>query len=134
MKMLIRILIAPVVSLLLLPCVALSQESGEMSREERRAAWEAMTPEERNAKRTEMRERAEMRDIEIIKSDDENNLLYLKGSIPGSKNTEATWQSKNAEATRTIKPGISLKNSLQVSLGTTPCPSQNDGSGINLLY
>ena len=27
-------------------------------------------------------------DIEIIKSDLENNLLYLKGSIPGSKNTE----------------------------------------------
>ena len=26
--------------------------------------------------------------IEIIKSDAENNLLYLKGSIPGSKNTE----------------------------------------------
>ena len=26
--------------------------------------------------------------IEIIKSDNENNLLYLKGSIPGSKNTE----------------------------------------------
>ena len=25
--------------------------------------------------------------LEIIKSDLENNLLYLKGSIPGSKNT-----------------------------------------------
>ena len=29
-----------------------------------------------------------MQNIEIIKSDVENNLLYLKGSIPGSKNTE----------------------------------------------
>ena len=29
-----------------------------------------------------------MLNIEIIKSDNENNLLYLKGSIPGSKNTE----------------------------------------------
>ena len=29
-----------------------------------------------------------MQNIEIIKSDPENNLLYLKGSIPGSKNTE----------------------------------------------
>jgi len=29
-----------------------------------------------------------MQNIEIIKSDDENSLLYLKGSIPGSKNTE----------------------------------------------
>tara|TARA_Y100000817_G_C16810178_1_gene523895 strand:- start:444 stop:1154 length:711 start_codon:yes stop_codon:yes gene_type:complete len=29
-----------------------------------------------------------MQNIEIIKSDLDNNLLYLKGSIPGSKNTE----------------------------------------------
>ncbi|MBC8298247.1 MAG: 50S ribosomal protein L3 [Pelagibacterales bacterium] len=29
-----------------------------------------------------------MQNIEIIKSDIENNLLYLKGSIPGSKNAE----------------------------------------------
>ncbi len=29
-----------------------------------------------------------MQNIEIIKSDLENNLLYLKGSIPGSKNTQ----------------------------------------------
>ncbi len=29
-----------------------------------------------------------MQNIEIIKSDPENNLLYLKGSIPGSKNTQ----------------------------------------------
>ena len=29
-----------------------------------------------------------MQNIEIIKSDLENSLLYLKGSIPGSKNTE----------------------------------------------
>ena len=29
-----------------------------------------------------------MQNIEIIKSDKDNNLLYLKGSIPGSKNAE----------------------------------------------
>ena len=29
-----------------------------------------------------------VQNIEIIKSDSENNLLYLKGSIPGSKNAE----------------------------------------------
>ena len=29
-----------------------------------------------------------MQNIEIIKTDSDNNLLYLKGSIPGSKNTE----------------------------------------------
>ena len=29
-----------------------------------------------------------IQNIEIIKTDKDNNLLYLKGSIPGSKNTE----------------------------------------------
>jgi large subunit ribosomal protein L3 len=29
-----------------------------------------------------------MQNIEIIKTDLENELLYLKGSIPGAKNTE----------------------------------------------
>ena len=29
-----------------------------------------------------------MQNIEIIKSDKDNNLLYLKGSIPGAKNSE----------------------------------------------
>ena len=29
-----------------------------------------------------------IQNLEIIKSDLENNLLYLKGSIPGSKNSE----------------------------------------------
>ena len=31
-----------------------------------------------------------IQNIEIIKSDLENSLLYLKGSIPGSKNSEVT--------------------------------------------
>ena len=29
-----------------------------------------------------------IQNIEIIKTDSDNDLLYLKGSIPGSKNTE----------------------------------------------
>jgi len=29
-----------------------------------------------------------IQNLEIIKSDNENNLLYVKGSIPGSKNSE----------------------------------------------
>ena len=29
-----------------------------------------------------------MLNLEVIKSDIENNLIYLKGSIPGSKNTQ----------------------------------------------
>ena len=31
---------------------------------------------------------SDFKNLEIIKSDLDNNLLYLKGSIPGSKNTE----------------------------------------------
>ena len=31
-----------------------------------------------------------IQNIEIIKTDEHNNLIYLKGSIPGSKNTEVT--------------------------------------------
>ena len=29
-----------------------------------------------------------IQNLEVIKSDNENSLLYIKGSIPGSKNTE----------------------------------------------
>ena len=29
-----------------------------------------------------------MQNIEIIRTDPENNLIFLKGSIPGSKNSE----------------------------------------------
>jgi len=40
-----------------------------------------------------------MQNIEIIKSDPENDLLFLKGSIPGSKNTEVFIK----KATKNIK-------------------------------
>jgi len=40
-----------------------------------------------------------MQNIEIIKSDPENNLLYLKGSIPGSKNTKVVVK----ESVKTIR-------------------------------
>ena len=36
-----------------------------------------------------------IQNIEIIKSDLENNLLYLKGSIPGSKNSEVLVKKSN---------------------------------------
>ena len=32
--------------------------------------------------------------LEVVKSDLENNLLYLKGSIPGSKNTTVLLKSQ----------------------------------------
>ena len=40
--------------------------------------------------------------LEIVKSDLENNLLYLKGSIPGSKNSTVLESIKNVTK-KTIK-------------------------------
>ena len=45
-----------------------------------------------------------MLNLEIIKSDIENNLLYLKGSIPGSKNSTVLLRSAVKDISRkTIK-------------------------------
>ena len=45
-----------------------------------------------------------MLNLEIIKSDLENNLLYLKGSIPGSKNSTILLRSSVKNITKkTVK-------------------------------
>ena len=46
-----------------------------------------------------------MQNLEIIKSDLENNILYLKGSIPGSKNAIVTVRSsvKNVKRLTTLE-------------------------------
>ena len=45
-----------------------------------------------------------MLNLEVVKSDLENNLLYLKGSIPGSKNTKVLLRESVKNVTRkTIK-------------------------------
>ena len=50
-----------------------------------------------------------LQNIEIIKSDLENDLLYLKGSIPGSKNTEVLVKKAVKDIKKlTIKEKISL--------------------------
>ena len=50
-----------------------------------------------------------MQNLEIIKSDVENNLLYLKGSIPGSKNTEVLVQKSIKDIKKfTIKEKIEI--------------------------
>jgi large subunit ribosomal protein L3 len=50
-----------------------------------------------------------MQNLEIIKSDIENNLLYLKGSIPGSKNTEVMVKKAVKDIKKlTIKEKIEL--------------------------
>ena len=41
-----------------------------------------------------------IQNIEVIKTDKENNLLYLKGSIPGSKNTEVLIRKSVKEINR----------------------------------
>ena len=50
-----------------------------------------------------------MQNIEIVKSDLENNLLYLKGSIPGSKNTEVLVK----KAAKNIKK-LTIKEKIEV--------------------
>ena len=51
-----------------------------------------------------------IQNLEIIKSDLENNLLYLKGSIPGSKNCEVLVQKAIKNINRlTIKETIEIK-------------------------
>ena len=51
-----------------------------------------------------------MQNIEIIKSDIENELLYLKGSIPGSKNTEVLVK----EAVKNIQK-LTIKEKIEVA-------------------
>ena len=51
-----------------------------------------------------------MQNIEIIKSDIENNLLYLKGSIPGSKNAEVLVK----KAVKNIKK-LTIKEKIEVA-------------------
>ena len=51
-----------------------------------------------------------MQNIEIIKSDIENELLYLKGSIPGSKNTEVLVK----EAIKNIRK-LTIKEKIEVA-------------------
>ena len=51
-----------------------------------------------------------IQNLEIIKSDIENNLLYLKGSIPGSKNSEVLVQ----KAVKNIKR-LTIKEKIEVA-------------------
>ena len=58
-----------------------------------------------------------MQNLEIIKSDLENDLLYLKGSIPGSKNSEVLVK----KAIKNIKKlTINEKNELVEKAKKTP--------------
>tara|TARA_B100001250_G_scaffold47410_1_gene37113 strand:+ start:1114 stop:1824 length:711 start_codon:yes stop_codon:yes gene_type:complete len=50
-----------------------------------------------------------IQNIEIIKSDSKNNLLYLKGSIPGSKNTEVLIK----KAIKNIKK-LNMKEKIEI--------------------
>ena len=51
-----------------------------------------------------------MLNLEIVKSDPENNLLYLKGSIPGSKNSRVlVRQSIKIVRKKTLIEKIELK-------------------------
>ncbi len=55
-----------------------------------------------------------IQNIEIIKSDIDNNLLYLKGSIPGSKNTEVLVKKSVKNITKlTMKERIEVTEKLK---------------------
>jgi large subunit ribosomal protein L3 len=60
-----------------------------------------------------------MQNIEIIKSDVENNLLYLKGSIPGSKNTEVLVK----KAIKNIKK-LTMKEKIEVAENAKKTPDK----------
>ena len=57
--------------------------------------------------------------IEIIKSDTENNLLYLKGSIPGSKNTEVLIK----KAVKNIRK-LTMKEKIEVMAKAKKIPEK----------
>ena len=63
-----------------------------------------------------------IQNIEIIKTDSENNLVYLKGSIPGSKNTEVLIK-KSAKNLRKLT--ISEKNEILEKLKKTSDKKKN---------
>ena len=58
-----------------------------------------------------------IQNIEIIKTDEQNNLVYLKGSIPGSKNTEVLIKKS---AKNINKLTISEKNEILAKQKKTP--------------
>ena len=60
-----------------------------------------------------------MQNIEIIKSDVENNLLYLKGSIPGSKNTEVLVK----KAIKNIKK-LTMREKIEVAENAKKTPDK----------
>ena len=61
-----------------------------------------------------------IQNLEIIKSDLENNLLYLKGSIPGSKNSEVIVK----KAAKNIKK-LTIKEKIEVIEKLKKTPDEN---------
>ena len=61
-----------------------------------------------------------IQNLEIIKSDLENNLLYLKGSIPGSKNSEVIVK----KAAKNIKK-LTIKEKIEVIEKLKKTPDKN---------
>ena len=61
-----------------------------------------------------------MQNIEIIKSDIENDLLYLKGSIPGSKNTEVLVK----KAIKNVKK-LTIAEKIEIAEKAKKIPDKN---------
>ena len=62
-----------------------------------------------------------MQNLEIVKSDIENNLIYVKGSVPGSKNSIVLIQ-KNAKK---IKRLTSIEKNKKMITSTPAAPEKS---------
>ena len=60
-----------------------------------------------------------IQNIEIVKSDVENNLLYLKGPIPGSKNSEVLVK----KAVKNIQK-LTIKEKIEVAEKSKKIPDK----------
>jgi len=74
-----------------------------------------------------------IQNLEVIKSDVENNLMFVKGSIPGSKNSIVIIKkaSKNINRETTIEKNIKYKNELSKPSDEKKVPPKNKNQEKN---
>tara|TARA_Y100000590_G_scaffold33401_1_gene36602 strand:- start:13682 stop:14461 length:780 start_codon:yes stop_codon:yes gene_type:complete len=64
-----------------------------------------------------------IQNLEIIKSDPENNLIYIKGSVPGSKNSIVLIQKKSRKVNK--KTTAEKFTKTQTETSSTPAPKKS---------
>ena len=68
-----------------------------------------------------------IQNLEIIKSDLENNLIFVKGSVPGSKNSMVLIQknSKKTNKKTTLEKNLAAQTKISTSSSKTKTPEKN---------